>query len=88
MFRSYNFCVTYESKDNINSEFLIQSINDFCGYLHKPTVLVLDNAPTHRSEKFIEEAYKWMEKDLYIFFFTEIFSASESGGSLLAESQK
>jgi len=30
--------------------------------------LVLDNAPTHRSEKFIAQMEKWMEQDLYIFF--------------------
>jgi len=29
---------------------------------------VLDNAPTHRSHKFIEQMEKWMERDLYIFF--------------------
>lgn len=68
VFRADNFCITYESKGNIDSEFLIQSINDFSQYIDKPTVLVLDNAPTHKSEKFIEQVYKWMEKDLYIFF--------------------
>lgn len=68
IFRADNFCLTYESKGNIDSQFLIQSINDFCAYLDKPTVLVLDNAPTHRSEKFIEQISKWMEKDLYVFF--------------------
>ena len=68
VFRPDNFCVTYESSENINSDFLIQSIDDFCQYLHKPTVLVLDNAPTHRAEKFMAMVQKWMEKDLYIFF--------------------
>jgi transposase len=68
IFRPDNFCLTYESAGNINADFLIQSINDFCCYLNKPTVLVLDNAPTHRSKKFIEQMEKWMERDLYIFF--------------------
>ena len=31
-------------------------------------MLVLDNAPTHRSHKFIKQMEKWMERDLYIFF--------------------
>ncbi|MEJ7863345.1 MAG: transposase [Pyrinomonadaceae bacterium] len=68
VFRPDNFCFTYESAGNINADFLIQSINDFCCYLKKPTVLVLDNAPTHRSQKFIEQIEKWMEQDLYVFF--------------------
>lgn len=68
VFRPDNFCITYESAENVNSEFLIRSIDDFCRYLKKPTVLVLDNAPTHRSKKFLAAVERWMEKDLYIFF--------------------
>ncbi|CAN5454213.1 hypothetical protein BH18ACI1_BH18ACI1_20000 [soil metagenome] len=68
VFRPDNFCLTYESAENINSDFLIRSVDDFCRYVEKPTVLVLDNAPTHRSEKFLAAIQKWMEKDLYIFF--------------------
>jgi len=68
IFRSDNFCVTYESKGNIDSQFLIKAIDDFCRYIDKPTVLILDNAPTHRSAKFLQQIEKWMAKDLYIFF--------------------
>ncbi len=68
VFRPDNFCVTYESAENINSDFLISVINDFCRYVQKPTVLVLDNTPTHRSEKFLAAIEKWMEEDLYVFF--------------------
>ncbi len=68
MFRPDNFCLTYESAENINSDFLIRSIDDFCRYLEKPTVLVLDNAPVHRSEKFLSAVERWLEKDLYVFF--------------------
>jgi transposase len=68
LFRPDNFCVTYESAENINSRFLIDSIDDFCRYVDKPTVLVIDNAPTHRSELFLSQLEKWMEKELYVFF--------------------
>jgi len=68
VFRPDNFCLTYESAENINADFLIRSIDDFCRYVKKPTVLVLDNAPTHRSQRFIEQIEKWMERDLYVFF--------------------
>jgi len=68
IFRPDNVAITYQSEANINSEFLIRSIDDFCRYLEKPTVLVLDNAPTHRSKLFSEQIEKWQEKDLYVFF--------------------
>ncbi len=68
VFRPDNFCVTYESADNINSDFLIRVIDNFSRYVKKPTVLVLDNAPVHRSGKFLAAIERWMEKDLYIFF--------------------
>jgi hypothetical protein len=53
--------LTYESAENINSDFLIRSIDDFSSYLEKPTVLVLDNAPTHRSEKFLAAVERWIK---------------------------
>ena len=49
IFRADNVAVTYQTKENIKSKFLISSIDDFCRYVEKPTVLVLDNAPVHRS---------------------------------------
>jgi transposase len=36
--------------------------------LEKLIVLVLDNAPPRRAEKFLVTIQRWMEKDLYIFF--------------------
>ena len=68
LFGPDNFSLTYESQENINSKFLIEAINDFCRHIEKPTVLVLDNAPTHRSEKFLAAVERWMDKELYIFF--------------------
>jgi len=68
LFRPDNVAVTYPSQQNINSKFLIDSIDDFCQYLDKPTVLVLDNAPTHRSAELAKQLERWQEKDLYVFF--------------------
>ena len=68
IFRPDNIALTYQSETNINSEFLIRSIDDFCQYIDKPTVLVIDNAPTHRSFRFQEQLPRWQEKDLYVFF--------------------
>lgn len=68
IFSADNVAVTYQTKANINSEFLIRAIDDFCKYIEKPTVLVLDNAPVHRSKLFQAQLEKWQAKDLYIFF--------------------
>lgn len=68
IFSADNVAVTYQTKANIKSEFLISAIDDFCRYVEKPTVLVLDNAPVHRSKFFAEQLSRWQEKDLYIFF--------------------
>lgn len=68
IFRPDNLALTYQTKENINSQFLISAIEDFCQYVEKPTVLVLDNAPVHRSKLFQEQLEKWQERDLYIFF--------------------
>jgi transposase len=68
VFRPANFCITYQRAENINSDFLIRSIDDFSRSLEKPTVLVLENAPTHRSENFLSAVERWMENGLYIFF--------------------
>ena len=68
IFRADNVAITYPTKENINSKFLIAAIDDFCRYIEKPTVPVLDNAPVHRSKLFSEQLEKWQERDLYIFF--------------------
>ncbi len=68
IFRPDNVAVTYKSEANITSEFLIKSIDDFCQYLDKPTVLVIDNAPIHRSFRFQQQLLRWQKKDLYVFF--------------------
>jgi transposase len=60
--------VSLTAEQRAGADFPIRSIDDFCRYLKKPTVLVLDTAPTHRSQKFIEQIEKWMERDLYVFF--------------------
>lgn len=68
IFRPDDFRVTYESVADVDSRFPIDSIDDFCRYVEKPTVPVLDNAPTHRSELFLSRLEGWMEKELYVFF--------------------
>jgi hypothetical protein len=62
------FAFEKHCEDASFAKFLIQSIDDFCQCLDKPTVLVIDNAPTHRAKLFTEQLESWQEKGLYIFF--------------------
>lgn len=59
---------TYSSPKSINSDFLIHCIDQFVLSMTRPTVLVLDNAPWHRSAKMRTKQRDWEHKDLYLFF--------------------
>ena len=52
----------------INTDFMIRSIEDFLPRCQKKTVIILDNAPWHRSEAFLAQRKKWMNRGIYIFF--------------------
>ena len=60
---------TYSTKDkqNINSNFICQSLDEFSLKITKPTVVILDNAPWHTSDRFINRIHHWQQKDLFIF---------------------
>ena len=52
----------------INSEKVIEIFDSFSKTLTKPTVVVLDNASIHRSNKFKQESIKWAERGLSLFY--------------------
>ena len=51
----------------VNTRFICQSIDDFALKISKPTVIILDNAPWHKSNKFMMKIDQWQNQDLYIF---------------------
>lgn len=53
---------------HMGSKEVISLLDSFCGKLQQKTVVVVDNAPTHRSKAFMEKVARWQEQDLYIFF--------------------
>jgi len=53
---------------HIGSKEVISLLDSFCEKLQQKTVVVLDNAPTHRSKAFMKKVKQWQEQDLYIFF--------------------
>lgn len=50
------------------SSDIIACIDSFVQSIKKRTILVLDNAPIHRSKLFKSKVEKWKEQDLYIYF--------------------
>lgn len=52
----------------MGSREIIGLLDSFCQKIQQKTVVVVDNAPTHRSKAFMEKVKQWQEQDLYIFF--------------------
>lgn len=54
-------------REKVNSAFMVSRLDDFAQSLGKETVVVLDNAPWHKSKKFMGQIERWQEKGLFIF---------------------
>lgn len=54
----------------INTETVIYAFDDFFKYkrIDEKIVIILDNAPVHRSEEFQEAIDKWEEKNIFFYF--------------------
>lgn len=52
----------------INSEFIAKSLDQYCAHIRKPTVVVLDNAPWHRSALIKQKIAEWRTRQLYVFY--------------------
>lgn len=60
---------SYTSETTINAEKLVEIFNDFAQKTTKKTIVVIDNAPIHKSKLFVKNIQKWQsENDLYLFF--------------------
>lgn len=62
--------VTYSTKPKqmINSDFICQSLDDFATKkTRRLTVVILDNAPWHKSKQFLNRISYWQDHGLYIF---------------------
>ena len=59
---------SYAIEGSMNSEVVIAFLDDFHQTIEQPTVVVIDNAPIHRSKKFEAKIEQWKQEDLYIFF--------------------
>lgn len=58
----------FNTGKNINSDRLIEFMEDFSLGIRKETVVVLDNSAVHRSRKVREYLQRWKDRGLHIFF--------------------
>jgi len=58
----------YSTAQSINSDFVIECLDERSETIKKPTVVVMDNAPWHCSAKVKAREQQWNEKRLYLFF--------------------
>lgn len=52
----------------IDGEFIIEHLEAFSQTLTKPTFVVLDNAPIHKTEQILRYFTHWQQRGLYIFY--------------------
>ena len=56
------------TEDNINSDFIIETLDELSLTIHKLTVVVLDNARPHTARK-VKQLFKiWQNRGLFIFY--------------------
>ena len=61
----------FSTSKSINSDFIISCIDEIAKEAKKvsqPTVLVLDNAPWHVSEKIQIKQEEWADRNIYLFY--------------------
>lgn len=59
---------TYTIEGRIDSEVIIACIDDFCEYIHKKTVIVMDQSSLHTSKEFTAKLAEWQDKNVEIFY--------------------
>ena len=51
-----------------NTDKIISFMDNFVAQIKKKTVVILDNSPIHKSNKFMAKIQEWEEQDVFIFF--------------------
>jgi transposase len=63
-----NACTPYVFECNVNADVVISCFDKFSETITKKTFVILDNAPVHRSKKFLSRLPEWHKKGLYLKF--------------------
>jgi len=61
-----NKLYSYTCEGSVNSDVVIGCFDDFVQNITKQTIVIIDNAPTHTSEKFKAKIKEWNAKGLFI----------------------
>lgn len=59
---------SYLTEGPVNSEFVIHCFNAYCAQRRKPCLIVIDNAPMHRSAAFEAKLKEWEKDGMYLLF--------------------
>lgn len=62
-----NALTTYLTEGSVNSAQVIEWLDDFASSLSRFTIVVMDNAPWHRSKAFMNRLAEWESKGLLIY---------------------
>ncbi len=57
---------SYVFEGSVNSDVVISCFNEFSKNLNKKTVVLIDNAPTHTSNAFLDNIDNWEKQNLFI----------------------
>lgn len=63
-----NKCLWATSQESINTNFVIQFLDNMSFNIHKNTFIVLDNASVHTSKQFQELLTLWQQRGLFVFY--------------------
>lgn len=63
-----NRAVVKTTAQNIGAEFIFEQFEQLSLAVQKPTVVVLDNASTHRARVIKERSEVWQRRGLYLFY--------------------
>lgn len=58
----------WSTPHRINSDFIIECLDELAQQIQRPTVVVIDNAPWHRSAKVRQNQEVWNNQELFLFF--------------------
>ena len=59
-------CESFVFTGSVNTDVVIGAFDAFCETINKPTVVIVDNAPTHTSDKFDKKTIEWCKNGLVV----------------------
>ena len=65
--RTNEFYYTTTTK-SVDGEFIVEQLEAFSHTLSKPTFLILDNAPVHKTGTILRCLERWQQRGLYLFY--------------------